>query len=135
MFRSADGGDSWERIENGLPSFFGFGMVMHPRDPGTLYNCPIESQEVHMVAGGRLGVYRTRDGGDRWEALDRGLPQQCYASVLRDSLAIDPRDPAGLYVGTTGGEVYASADEGESWTCIAGHLPAILSVETLVRQG
>jgi photosystem II stability/assembly factor-like uncharacterized protein len=116
VFRSADGGDSWERIENGLPSFFGFGLVMHPRDPRTLYNCPISSQEVHMVADGRLCVYRTRDGGDRWEALDRGLPEQCYANVLRDSVAIDAHDPAGIYVGTTGGEVFASADEGESWS-------------------
>jgi photosystem II stability/assembly factor-like uncharacterized protein len=116
VFRSADGGDSWERIENGLPSFFGFGLVMHPRDPRTLYNCPISSQEVHMVADGRLRVYRTRDGGDRWEALDRGLPEQCYANVLRDSVAIDAHDPAGIYVGTTGGEVFASADEGESWS-------------------
>jgi photosystem II stability/assembly factor-like uncharacterized protein len=129
VFRSADGGDSWERIENGLPSFFGFGMVMHPRDPRTLYTCPISSQEIHMVAGGRLRIFRTRDGGDRWEALERGLPEQCYANVLRDALAIDTHDPAGLYVGTTGGEVFASADEGESWSRLPASFARVLSVK------
>jgi photosystem II stability/assembly factor-like uncharacterized protein len=128
VFRSADGGDSWERIENGLPSFFGFAMVMHPRDPRTLYNVPIRNQEVHMVVDGRLRLYRTPDGGDRWEALDRGLPQQCYANVLRDALAIDAQDPAGLYIGTTGGEVFASADEGESWSRLPASFARVLCV-------
>jgi photosystem II stability/assembly factor-like uncharacterized protein len=129
VFRSADGGDSWERIENGLPSFFGFGLVMHPSDPRTLYNCPISSQEIHMVADGRLRVYRTRDGGDRWEALDRGLPEQCYANVLRDALEIDAHDPAGVYIGTTGGEVFASADEGESWSRLPASFARVLSLK------
>jgi photosystem II stability/assembly factor-like uncharacterized protein len=129
MFRSADGGDSWERIENGLPTFFGFGLVMHPRDPRTLYNVPIRSQEIHMVADGRLRVYRTRDGGDRWVALDRGLPEHCYANVLRDALAIDRHDPAGVYVGTTGGEVFASADEGDSWSRLPASFARVLCVK------
>lgn len=129
VFRSGDGGDSWERIENGLPSFFGFGLLMHPTDARTLYNCPVRSQEVHMVADGRLRVYRTRDGGDQWEALDRGLPQQCYANVLRDSFAIDMNDPAGIYVGTTGGEVYASADEGESWSRLPASFARVLCLK------
>jgi photosystem II stability/assembly factor-like uncharacterized protein len=129
VFRSADGGDSWERIENGLPSFFGFGLVMHPGDPRILYNCPIASQEIHQVADGALRVYRTIDGGDHWEALERGLPEQCYANVLRDSLAIDAHDPAGLYVGTTGGEVFASADAGESWS----RLPASFARVTCLK--
>jgi photosystem II stability/assembly factor-like uncharacterized protein len=129
VFRSGDAGDSWERIENGLPSFFGFGMVMHPRDPLTLYNCPISSQEIHMVADGRLRVYQTRDGGDSWNALDRGLPQQCYANVLRDALAIDKQDPAGVYVGTTGGEVFASTDEGESWSRLPASFARVLCIK------
>lgn len=129
VFRSADGGDSWDRIENGLPSFFGFGMVMHPRDSSTLYNVPIRSQEVHMVADGRLRVYRTRDGGDSWEGLDRGLPERCYANVLRDAFAIDQHDPAGLYVGTTGGEVFTSADEGESWSRLPASFARVLCVK------
>src|SRR5205807_4282206 len=129
VFRSADGGNSWERIESGLPSFFGFGLVMHPKDSRTLYNCPIVSQEVHMVAEGRLSLYRTRDAGDHWESLDRGLPEQCFSNVLRDSLAIDAQDPAGLYVGTTGGEVFARSDEGESWS----RLPASFARVTCVK--
>jgi photosystem II stability/assembly factor-like uncharacterized protein len=129
VFRSGDGGGNWERIENGLPSFFGFGFVMHPKDPRTLYNCPVRSQEIHMVADGRLRIYRTRDGGDHWEALARGLPEQCYGSVLRDSLAIDAHDPAGLYVGTTGGEVYSSADEGESWSRLPASFARVLCVK------
>lgn len=129
VFRSADGGGSWERIENGLPTFFGFGMVMHPRDARTLYNAPIRSQEIHMVADGSLRIYRTRDGGDHWQPLDRGLPENCYANVLRDALAIDSHDPAGIYVGTTGGEVYTSADEGESWSRLPASFARVLCVK------
>lgn len=82
-----------------------------------------------MVADGRLRIYRTRDGGDHWQPLDRGLPENCYANVLRDALAIDSHDPAGIYVGTTGGEVYASADEGESWSRLPASFARVLCVK------
>lgn len=132
VLRSRNGATSWERIENGLPSQFGFPMVMHPRDGRTLYTIPLESDEYRLPIDGRLAVYRTRDGGDSWTALREGLPVDSYQGVLRNAMAVDPLDPCGVYFGTTGGQVYASADEGESWREIPCNLPRIASVTALV---
>lgn len=134
MYRSDDGGRRWESIEAGLPSSFGFPAATHPRDPGTLYLLPLNGDTAgRFVPDARAAVWRTRDGGTSWTALRNGLPQQnVYFGVLRQALATDRHDPAGVYFGTSSGELYASADEGESWSCIARHLPAILSVETFV---
>ena len=137
MYRSDDGGRTWSSIEAGLPSSFGFPAAAHPRDPQTLYLLPLNGDSVgRFVPDGKAAVWRTRDGGERWEALRDGLPQQnAYFGVLRQAMATDRLEPAGVYFGTNGGALYASADEGDGWTCIAQHLPAILSVETLVVDG
>lgn len=134
MYRSEDGGRHWESIEAGLPSSFGFPAVTHPRDPSTLYLLPLNGDIAgRYVPDGKAAVWRTRDGGARWEALRDGLPQEnAFFGVLRQAMAADSLDPAGVYAGTSTGTLFASADEGESWTCIAQHLPPILSVETLV---
>ena len=134
MYRSNDGGRSWDSVEAGLPSSFGFPAAAHPRDPATLYLVPLngDSQGRYMPDG-KTAVWRTRDGGDSWQDLRAGLPQQnAFLGVLRQALATDPLDPAGVYFGTTSGALFASPDEGESWRCIVQHLPAITSVETLV---
>jgi photosystem II stability/assembly factor-like uncharacterized protein len=130
MYRSRDGGRHWDSIEDGLPSSFGFAAATHPRDPDTLYLMPLSQQMV--PPGGYAAVWRTRDGGRTWQELRRGLPQEnVYFAVLRQALATDRCTPAGVYFGTNSGSLYASADEGESWTCIAQHLPRIHSVETV----
>lgn len=133
MYRSDDAGRSWQSIEAGLPSSFGFPAAVHPRDPATLYLLPLNGAvEGRFVPEGRTAVWRTRDGGESWEALRAGLPQQnAFFGVLRQAMATDQLDPAGIYFGTSSGALFASADEGESWRCVAQHLPAILSVETL----
>ncbi|HLQ60298.1 MAG TPA: hypothetical protein VK131_00370 [Candidatus Acidoferrales bacterium] len=132
VFRSADGGDSWERIENGLRSpSFGFPMVVHPHDPRTLYVVPQESDEFRMFVGGRLTVYRSRDRGDSWQPLTRGLEKENYSGALRDAMAVDHADPAGVYVGTSSGQIFASADEGESWGQLPGVFPRVLKLEVL----
>ena len=128
--RSDDGGRSWTEVSGNLPSDFGFPIAVHPHEPETIYVVPILSDAEHYPPDGRLRVYRSRTGGNEWEALTRGLPQRdCYHNVLRDALAVDALDPAGVYLGTTGGRIYASADSGDSWTTIAENLPRILSVE------
>ena len=136
MYRSDDGGQSWVSIEAGLPSTFGFPAIAHPRDPDTLWLFPLNGDSIGRFApDGAAAVWRTRDAGQSWEALRGGLPQEgAFLTVLRQAMATDGGDPAGLYFGTTSGEVYASADEGESWTRIAEHLPSICSVEA-VRAG
>ncbi len=135
MYRSDDGGASWLSIENGLPSDFGFATAAHPRDPDTLYLVPHEGAMNRYVPKGETAVWRTRDGGDTWQDLRAGLPQAgAFLCVLRQALATDTAEPAGVYFGTTGGSLFASADEGESWTTIAQHLPAIRSVETVVLE-
>ena len=136
MYRSDDGGQSWRSIEQGLPSTFGFPAAAHPRDPSTLFLLPLNGDQAgRFMPEGKAAVWRTRDGGESWQALRRGLPQQdAYFGVLRQAMATDRLDPAGVYFGTSGGELYASADEGENWTCIARHLPTISSVETLVVE-
>jgi photosystem II stability/assembly factor-like uncharacterized protein len=128
MFRSRDGGESWERIENGLASWFGFPIAIH-RPSKALFVIPLESDEYRTPVDGRLRVYRSRDGGDSWQALERGLPQEhAYMGVLRGALAADELSPAGVYFGTTAGTVYASADGGDSWRQLPGILPRVLSV-------
>ncbi len=130
VMRSDDGGRSWREISGNLPSDFGFTVAVHAHEPDTVYVVPISSDEHHFPPDGRLRVYRSRVGGDEWEALSDGLPQEhCYVNVLRDCMAVDRLDPCGLYVGTTGGQVYASPDAGEHWTPIVRDLPAVLSVE------
>jgi photosystem II stability/assembly factor-like uncharacterized protein len=130
VMRSDDAGDSWREISGNLPSDFGFVIEVHAQEPETLYVVPIKSDSEHFPPEGRLRVYRSRSGGNEWEALTRGLPQaDCYVNVLRDAMAVDSLDPCGIYFGTTGGQVYASADAGDSWNPIVRDLPAVLSVE------
>lgn len=133
LYRSDDAGDSWQDIARGVPSDFGFAMVGHPHDPDTAYIVPIESDEYRCTPEGKLRVYRTRNGGKGWEALTRGLPQKdALETVLRDSMAADSLDPAGIYFGTRSGKLYGSSDEGKSWQLIHEGLPAIVCVKTAV---
>jgi photosystem II stability/assembly factor-like uncharacterized protein len=130
VMRSDDAGDSWREVSGNLPSDFGFPIDVHAHDPQTVYVIPIKSDTEHFVPDGKLRVYRSRSGGDEWEALTNGLPQRdCYVNVLRDAMAVDSLDACGVYFGTTGGQVYASADAGDSWAPIVRDLPAVLSVE------
>jgi photosystem II stability/assembly factor-like uncharacterized protein len=133
LYRSDDWGDSWTDIANGVPSDFGFAMQMHPRDPDTVYIVPLESDMFRCVPEAKLRVYRTQNAGASWEPLCDGLPQQdAYETVLRDALAADSYDPAGLYFGTRNGKLFASADDGESWKPIAAGLPSITCVKAAV---
>ena len=129
LYRSDDGGDSWRERKNGVPSDFGFAMAIHPRDPATVYIVPLQSDEFRCPPEGKLRVYRTRDGARSWKPLARGLPQKdCYDTILRDALSVDREDPAGVYFGTRDGRLYASRDEGESWSLVAEDLPAVTFV-------
>jgi photosystem II stability/assembly factor-like uncharacterized protein len=130
VMRSDDGAESWHEISGNLPSDFGFPIGVHAHEPDTIYVVPITSDYVHVPVDGKLRVYRSRTGGNEWEALTNGLPQEhCYVNVLRDAFAVDSLDECGLYFGTTGGQVYASPDGGDSWAPIVRDLPAVLSVE------
>ncbi|MCU1300868.1 MAG: BNR/Asp-box repeat protein [Candidatus Sulfotelmatobacter sp.] len=130
VMRSDNAGDSWTEISGNLPTDFGFVIDVHAHEPETIYVVPIKSDSEHYVHEGKLRVYRSRTGGNEWEALTKGLPQKdCYVNVLRDAMAIDSLDKCGVYFGTTGGQVYASADAGDSWAPIVRDLPAVLSVE------
>ena len=130
VMRSDDAGDSWHEISGNLPSDFGFVVDVHAHEPNTVYVLPIKSDSEHYPPEGKLRVYRSRTGGHEWEALTKGLPQQnCYVNVLRDAMAVDSLDECGIYFGTTGGQVYASADAGDNWMPIVQDLPAVLSVE------
>jgi hypothetical protein len=130
VMRSDDGGDNWREISGDLPSDFGFAIDVHAHEPETVYVVPIKSDSEHYPPDGKLRVYRSRDGGRNWQALTNGLPQEdCYVNVLRDAMSVDTMDPCGIYFGTSGGQVYASPDAGDSWTAIARDLPAVLSVE------
>ncbi|WUH99838.1 glycoside hydrolase [Spirillospora sp. NBC_00431] len=130
VMRSDDAGGTWHEISGDLPSDFGFPIAVHAHEPDTVYVVPIKSDSEHYPPDGRLRVYRSRAGGNEWEPLTSGLPQShCYVNVLRDAMAVDSLDPCGLYVGTTGGQVYASADAGDTWAPIVRDLPAVLSVE------
>jgi photosystem II stability/assembly factor-like uncharacterized protein len=130
VLRSDNAGDSWTEISGNLPTDFGFVIDVHAHEPETIYVVPIKSDTEHYPVDGKLTVYRSRTGGNEWEALTNGLPQSnCYVNVLRDAMAIDQLDSCGVYFGTTGGQVYASADGGDTWAPIVRDLPAVLSVE------
>jgi photosystem II stability/assembly factor-like uncharacterized protein len=134
VYRSDDGGRQWSEITPGLPSQFGFPLVVHPHDPATIYVIPLNGDDAgrHMIDGG-AAVWRSRDRGIRWQRLADGLPQQgAYLGVLREAMATDTLDPAGIYFGTSTGQLFASADEGETWRLAADFLPAIWSVEAAV---
>ena len=132
VYRSDDDGDSWTSIADGLPSDFGFVMLAHPRRGGTVWVVPLVADGERIPPGGRLAVHRSDDAGQTWTELSAGLPDHEYNAVLRDAAAVDGGDPVGVYVGTRGGEVYASADEGGSFTTVAGHLPDVLCVRAAV---
>ena len=130
VMRSDNAGDSWQEVSGNLPTDFGFVIDVHAHEPETIYVVPIKSDSEHFPLDGKLSVYRSRSGGNEWEALRKGLPQKdCYVNVLRDAMAVDSLDKCGVYFGTTGGQVYASADAGDSWAPIVHDLPAVLSVE------
>jgi hypothetical protein len=130
VMRSDDAGESWHEISGNLPTDFGFPIDVHAHEPDTIYVVPIKSDSEHFPPDGKLRVYRSRTGGNEWEALTRGLPQgDCYVNVLRDAMAVDSLDKCGIYFGTTGGQVYASADAGNSWAPIVRDLPPVVSVE------
>jgi photosystem II stability/assembly factor-like uncharacterized protein len=130
VMRSDDAGENWREISGDLPTDFGFPIDVHAHEPDTIYVVPIKSDSEHFPPDGQLRVYRSRTGGGEWEALTKGLPQRdCYVNVLRDAMAVDALDSCGIYFGTTGGQVYASRDAGDTWSAIVRDLPAVLSVE------
>jgi len=130
VMRSDNAGDSWKEVSGNLPTDFGFVIDIHAHDPETIYVVPIKSDGEHFPLEGKLRVYRSKSGGNEWEALTKGLPQKdCYVNVLRDAMAVDSLDKCGVYFGTTGGQVYGSSDAGDTWAPIVEHLPAVLSVE------
>jgi len=138
VMRSDDGGSNWTEISGNLPTDFGFVIDVHSHEPDTVYVVPIKSDSEHYPPDAKLRVYRSRTGGNEWEALTKGLPQEnCYVNILRDAMAVDTLDEkgqCGVYFGTTGGQVYASADGGDSWNAIVRDLPAVLSVEVQTLQ-
>jgi photosystem II stability/assembly factor-like uncharacterized protein len=130
VMRSNDAGENWHEISGNLPTDFGFVIDVHAHEPETLYVVPIKSDSEHFVPDGKLRVFRSRSGGNEWEPLSKGLPDRdCYVNVLRDAMAVDKLDECGIYFGTSGGQVYASADSGDSWHAVVRDLPAVLSVE------
>jgi photosystem II stability/assembly factor-like uncharacterized protein len=130
VMRSENGGESWTEVSGDLPSDFGFPIAVHAHEPETIYVIPITSDSLHYPPEGKLRVYRSRGGGNDWEALSKGLPQKdCYVNVLRDAMCVDTLDSCGIYFGTTGGQVYCSADSGDNWQAIVRDLPPVLSVE------
>ena len=130
VHRSDDGGHSWTEITDGLPSEFGFAAAVHPHDRDSFYVIPLDPGHARCMPEGQAAVWRTRDAGESWEKLTRGLPQDhAHLGVLRAAMAIDRDDVPGLYFGTSTGQLFASADEGDSWSEIADHLPPIWSVE------
>ena len=130
VLRSDNAGDLWTEVSGNLPTDFGFVIDVHAHEPETIYVVPIKSDSEHYPPDGKLRVYRSRTGGNEWEPLSRGLPQEnCFVNVLRDAMSVDSLDPCGIYFGTTGGQVYGSADGGDNWTAIVRDLPAVVSVE------
>jgi hypothetical protein len=134
MYRTRNAGDEWQRIEEGLPSWFGFPIAIDAKS-GTLFSFPMESDEYRLPVGGQCRVYRSRTKGDSWEPTSAGLPQgPYYGSVLRGAMAVDGLDPVGVYVGSTAGDVFVSADAGESWQQLGTRLPRVLSVAAYVEE-
>lgn len=130
VMRSDDAGECWTEVSGNLPSDFGFPIEVHAHEPETIYVVPIKSDSEHFPPDGKLRVYRSRTGGNEWEALTKGLPQEnCFVNVLRDAMAVDALEPCGVYFGTTGGQVYVSANHGDTWNPIVRDLPTVLSVE------
>jgi hypothetical protein len=130
VLRSDNAGDQWREVSGNLPSDFGFPIDVHAHEPETIYVVPIKSDSEHYPPDGKLRVYRSKTGGNEWEALTKGLPQKdCYVNVLRDAMAVDSLDSCGIYFGTTGGQVYVSADSGDTWNAIARDFPPVYSVE------
>ena len=130
VMRSDDAGDNWREVSDNLPSDFGFPIEVHAHEPETIYVVPLKSDSERYPPDGKLRVYRSRSGGNEWQALTDGLPQKdCYVNVLRDAMAADSLDPCGIYFGTTGGQVYVSPDGGDHWSSIVRDLPGVLSVE------
>jgi photosystem II stability/assembly factor-like uncharacterized protein len=130
VMRSDNSGDLWNEVSGNLPTDFGFPIDVHAHEPETIYVVPITSDSLHFPPDGKLRVYRSRSGGNEWEALTNGLPQSdCYVNVLRDAMSVDSLDKCGIYFGTTGGQVYGSSNAGDTWTAIVRDLPAVLSVE------
>jgi photosystem II stability/assembly factor-like uncharacterized protein len=136
-YRSDDGGRTWNDINDGLPSTFGFPIAVHPHDPRTIWTVPLNGDDRgRFMPGGRAAVWRSRDGGATWEAQSAGLPQQhAYLGVLREAMAVDHHDEAGIYIGTSTGQLFGSRDEGSSWTLLADYLPGISSVEAVLLDG
>ncbi|MGH3266010.1 MAG: WD40/YVTN/BNR-like repeat-containing protein, partial [Trebonia sp.] len=133
VMRSDDAGENWYEVSGNLPTDFGFPIGVHPHEPETIYVVPITSDSMHFPPNGALQVWRSRTGGNEWEPLSKGLPQRdCYVDVLRDAMSFDTLDSAGVYFGTTGGQVYCSADSGDTWAPIVRDLPPVLSVEVQV---
>jgi BNR/Asp-box repeat protein len=129
-FRSDNAGDSWQEVRGNLPTDFGFPIDVHAHEPETIYIVPMHPEQGRVPPDGKLRVYRSKTGGNEWEPLTKGLPQKdCYVNVLRDAMAVDSLDKCGVYFGTTGGQVYCSADAGDSWNAIVRDLPSVLSVE------
>ncbi len=130
VMRSDNAGQSWDEVSGNLPTDFGFPIEVHAHEPETVYIVPIKSDAEHYPLEGKLRVYRSRTGGNEWEALTKGLPQRdCYVNILRDAMAVDKLDSCGIYFGTTGGQVYASSNGGDSWEAIVHDLPPVFSVE------
>jgi hypothetical protein len=135
MYRSDNGGDNWIDIGEGkLPSRWGFPVVVHPTDPHTVYMIPEESQEYHMSIEGKFTVWRSRDAGETWQPLRKGLPEEARLNVLREAMSTDSFDDAGIYVGTNTGQLFYSRDSGDSWELLADYLPPIYSVEASVIE-
>lgn len=130
IMKTDNAGESWYEVSGNLPTDFGFPIAVHAHEPETIYVVPIKSDSEHFPPEGKLRVYRSRTGGHEWEALTNGLPQRdCYVNVLRDAMAVDTLASCGIYFGTTGGQVYVSADGGDNWSAIVRDLPAVTSVE------
>jgi photosystem II stability/assembly factor-like uncharacterized protein len=128
--RSDDGGENWREVSGNLPTDFGFPIDVHAHEPDTVYVVPITSDSLHYPPEGKLRVYRSKTGGNEWEPLTKGLPQEnCYVNVLRDAMCVDSLDKCGVYFGTTGGQVYMSPDGGDNWNAIVRDLPPVVSVE------
>jgi hypothetical protein len=135
LYRSDDWGGEWVDIANGVPSDFGFAMAMHPRDQDTVYIVPLESDGFRCTPDARLRVYRTRNAGESWEPLTEGLPQEgAFENVLRDCLDTDTGEPGGVYLGTRSGKLFASADDGDSWSLLHGGLPPVVCVKAVVLR-